>query len=38
MFLTYSGSHEEEEGKTHGPHQVRGEIQVGQEQMVLPEA
>merc|ERR1711884_913364 len=32
------GSYEEEEGQEHGPHQVRGKIQIRQEQMVLPEA
>merc|ERR1712106_154384 len=32
------GSHEEKEGSQHGPHQVRGEVQVRQEQVVFPEA
>ena len=34
----FPGSHEEKEGSQHGPHQVRGEVQVWQEQVVLPEA
>ena len=34
----FSGPHEEEEGTQHGSHQVRGEVQDRQEQMVLPEA
>ena len=38
LLFFSSGSHEEKEGSQHGPHQVRGEIQVRQEQMVLPEA
>ena len=32
------GSHEEKEGSQHGLQQVRGEVQVWQEQGVLPEA
>ena len=36
--IRVSGSYEEEEGQEHGPHQVRGKIQIGQKQMVLPEA
>ena len=38
MSLYFPGSHEEEESQKHGPHQVRGEVQERQEQVVLPEA